>query len=42
MKTEMATPLEPREGGQKRVKPWAELPQAILNQGTPDREKKSI
>lgn len=31
--------LEPREGGQKRVKPWAELPQAILKQGTPEREK---
>lgn len=30
---------EPRECGQKRVQPWAELPQAIVNQGTPEREK---
>lgn len=33
------TNIERREGGQKRVKPRAKLPQAILNQGTPEREK---
>lgn len=40
MKAEIATPqLRTQRRGTKRVKLRAELSQAILNQGTPEREK---